>query len=41
MIAAIWWQPLTNCTATIGETIPAILPTALATPQPVDLTEVG
>lgn len=39
--ASFRWQLLINATATRGHTIPPILPTAVATPAPVDLTEVG
>lgn len=39
--AAVWWQPATSPTATIGHTIPPIRPIALATPLPVALIGVG
>jgi len=39
--AAVWWHPCTRLTATSGQIIPPILPIELATPMPVDLTDVG
>lgn len=39
--AAVWWQPLTNPTATRGHTMPPILPIAVVIPTPVALTLVG
>lgn len=40
-IAAVWWQPVTSPTATRGHIMPPILPTALTSPKPVALIDVG
>lgn len=40
-MAAIWWHPRNRLTATRGHIIPPTLPTELATPTPVVLTDVG
>lgn len=40
-IAAVWWHECIKSTATRGHTIPPTLPTELATPTPVVLTDVG
>ena len=39
--AAVWWHPCIIPTATRGHTIPPTLPTELAMPTPVVLTDVG
>lgn len=41
IIAVVWWQLCTRATATSGQRMPPILPTELAMPMPVVLTEVG
>lgn len=40
-MAIVWWHPCIKPTATKGHMIPPNLPTELATPTPVVLTEVG
>lgn len=40
-IDKIWWQACKRATATRGQSMPPILPTELAVPKPVVLTDVG